>query len=132
MKGCLRVLAFFLLFILSFSILFYLYERWQRIGKEVVVVMRSSNEDCDEFRCIWKIDRVLRGSLNPEEAASFCYLIRNKREYSKRDSVEWIEVEGAFTNESSQDFYADCIGVLVFRDKAVRNITSTKARNGSF
>ena len=127
MKGYLRLPAFFLLFVFSIGFLFYLYERWQRIENRVVVIMRSSNEDCDEFRCIWKIDRVVQGQLTPEEASSFCYLLNEKREYSKKDSVEWIRVEGGFTHENGQDFYADCIGTLVFQDKTVTPITVAKA-----
>jgi hypothetical protein len=116
-----------LLLVFGLGILFYAYDKWQRVEKRVVVIMRSSNEDCDEFRCIWKIERVERGQLNAVEAASSCYLINNKREYSKRDSVEWIEAEGIFTNEDGQDFYADCMGTMIFRDKAIRNITADQS-----
>ncbi|UYZ61438.1 hypothetical protein [Hymenobacter weizhouensis] len=120
MKGCLRVLLFFILFIFGLGALFYAYEKWQRVEKRVVVIMRSSNEDCDEYRCIWKIERVLKGQLDAEEVSSSCYLLNSKREYSKRDSTEWIEVEGVFTNENGQDFYADCIGTVKFWDKSVK------------
>jgi hypothetical protein len=128
MKGCLRVLVFALLFVSGLGCLSYLYEKWHRVEKRAVVVMRSSNEDCDEFRCIWKIEQVLEGQLTLTEAASSCYLINSKREYSQRDSVERIEVEGVFTNEDGQAFYADCIGTLVFQDKVVRRVTTQISR----
>lgn len=129
MKGYLRLLAFFLLFAFSLGFLFYLYERWQRIEKQVVVIMRSSNEDCDEFRCIWKIDHVLQGKLTAEEATAYCYLINAKQEYRNRDSVEMIRVEGGFTHEKGQAFYADCIGTLVFQDKSIIPISGAKDKN---
>jgi hypothetical protein len=128
MKGCLRVLAFFLLFVFGLGISFYLYEKWPRIGKEVVVIMHSSNEDCDEFRRIWKIDRVLKGDLNAEEKTSYCYLVNSQRDYSRRDRVEWIKVEGVFTNEVGQSYYTDCTGTLRFRDKTVRRIAVGKRK----
>jgi hypothetical protein len=90
--------------------------------------MRSSNEDCDEFRCIWKIERVLEGQLTLAEATSSCYLINSKRQYSQRDRVERIKVNGVFTNGDGQAFYADCIGTLVFRDKVVRRVTTQNSR----
>jgi hypothetical protein len=126
MKGCLRGLVCFLLFIFGSGVIFYLYERWQRIGKEVVVIMRSSNEDCDEFRRIWKIDRVLRGNLNTKERASYCYLVNSQRSYNQRNTIEWIKVEGVFTNEVGQAYYADCTGTLRFRDKTIRRIAIGK------
>lgn len=125
MKGCLRAFAFFLLVICGLFIVSYLYTTWQRIGKDVVVIMRSSNEDCDEFRRIWTIDRVLSGNLTAKESASACYLISSQKEYSKRDSVEWIKVEGSFTNEDKRSYY-DCTGTLLFRDKSVKNIRANK------
>lgn len=128
MRGCLRAFAFFLLVVFGLGVIFYLYEKWQRIGKEVVVVMRSSNEDCDEFRCIWKIDRVLRGDLNAEERTSYCYLVNSQRAYSRRDRVEWIKVEGVFTNEVGQAYYTDCTGTLSFRDKTIRRIAISKRK----
>ncbi|WBO84906.1 hypothetical protein [Hymenobacter yonginensis] len=122
MQRWLRLLALCLLGVLGCVALFYLYKEWRRVEKPVVVVLRSSNEDCDEFRCIWKVERVLKGQLTAAEAAASCYLINSKREYGHRDSVELIEVEGLFTNENGQAFYADCIGTLVFQDKAVKSI----------
>ncbi len=130
MKGCLRGLGYFLLFIFGFGVALYLYEKWQRIEKHVVIIMRSSNEDCDEFRCTWQIDRVLRGNLTAEEASALCYLINAQRSYRSRDSVEWIKVEGGFTHEKKTS-YADCTGTLVFQDKTISQVnvgTEKKAR----
>ena len=123
MKGLLRAFAFFLLFIFGLGAFFYLREKWQRIEKHVVVIMRSSNEDCDEFRCNWQIDRVLQGNLTSKEATAFCYLINTQRSYSRQDSVEWIKVEGGFTHENKTS-YVDCVGTLVFRDKTISPVSS--------
>ncbi|RZK21112.1 MAG: hypothetical protein EOO56_11795 [Hymenobacter sp.] len=116
------------MFFFSFGVVLYLYEKWQRIGKQVVVIMRSSNEDCDEFRRIWKIDRVLQGDLDAEERTSYCYLLNSEQIYSSRNREEWIKVEGVFTHEKGHVYYADCMGTLLLRDKTVSRITVGKSK----
>lgn len=123
MRGGLRLLLFFLLAIFGLAAIYYLYREWQRVEKRVVVLMRSSNEDCDsEFRCIWRIERVISGNLTAEEAASSCYLMNSQPHYSRHDSIEWLRVEGTYTNEDGQAFYADCQGTLKFYDRSVRTV----------
>jgi hypothetical protein len=123
MRGGLRLLVFLTLPIFGLVTLYYLYREWQRVEKRVVVVMRSSNEDCDsEFRCIWRIERVISGNLTAKEATSSCYLMNSQRHYSQLDSIEWLRVEGLYTNEDGQAFYADCQGTLKFYDRSVRAV----------
>lgn len=120
-----RLLALFLLVVLSLGTVHHLYSRWQRVEKKVVVIMRSSNEDCDdEFRGIWKIERVVKGNLTAAEAASLCYSMNSRRAYSKHDSIEWIRVEGTYTNEDGQAFYADCMGTKRFWDSTVKPLST--------
>lgn len=117
MRGCLNVISFLLLICIISVVLLYAYNRWTSVEKSVIVIMRSSNEDCDEFKCLWKIESVLQGDLG--KTGSCFYLITTKKEYARRDCVERILVKGLYTNENSQAFYAGCTGTLIFIDRQV-------------
>jgi hypothetical protein len=85
----------------------------------VTVIMRSSNEDCDEFKCIWTIDSVLNGNLDKHDLSRGFYLLNSKKEYRSREQVERILVRGTFTNEDWQMFYTDCRGTWLIIDDSV-------------
>ena len=122
MRGCLNVISFLLLIGIISVVLLYAFNRWTSIEKSVIVVMRSSNEDCDEFKCLWKIESVLQGDLGKTE--SCFYLLNSKKEYAKRDSVERILVRGIYTSRDGQAFYADCIGTRIFIDRQLTRLKS--------
>jgi len=84
--------------------------------QEVVVIMKPSFEDCDEFRCVWVVDSVIKGDKELISKGDVVYFINSKREYKSADTSLRLRVSGVASSEQINEHYT-CRGTSIFYDR---------------
>lgn len=70
----------------------------------IAVGLTPSQEECDNFSCIWMVDSVYAGSILQKD--DYVYLVNSKATYKTRDLK--LKVFGTSARKVIDEHYTDC------------------------
>jgi len=88
--------------------------------KEVVVIITPSNEECDDYDCIWKIDSVIQG--DPKILSKQIYMLNSKKSYNDSTTNVRYKLNGLLYDKIIKEDFTNCGVVYEFLDEQIENI----------